>query len=68
MTESEQMAEVAQGVADRYGRFDLLVNNAGIITPVPHDDLDSLTDEWIDSIFQTNWRGTFPASVRSKNC
>ncbi|WP_394992841.1 SDR family NAD(P)-dependent oxidoreductase, partial [Emticicia sp.] len=36
-----------------------LVNNAKITTPVPHHDLDALTDEWIDKIMQTNFRGSF---------
>ena len=64
VTESEQMKAVARKIEEKYGRLDLLVNNAGITTPVPHDDLDSLTDEWIDRIFQTNWRGAF-ASIRA---
>jgi 3-oxoacyl-[acyl-carrier protein] reductase len=64
VTESEQMAEVAREIGEKYGRLDLLVNNAGVTTPVPHDDLDGLTDEWIDRIFQTNWRGAF-ASIRA---
>jgi 3-oxoacyl-[acyl-carrier protein] reductase len=64
VTESEQMRAVAVGIEEKYGRLDLLVNNAGITTPVPHDDLDGLTDEWIDRIFQTNWRGAF-ASIRA---
>ncbi len=64
VTDSAALTELATKVADRYGRLDLLVNNAGITTPVPHDDLISLSDEWIDRIFQTNWRGAF-ASVRA---
>jgi len=31
---------------------------------VPHDDLDALTDDVIDEIFATNWRGPF-ATVRA---
>lgn len=64
VTGSAAVAELAARVADRYGRLDLLVNNAGITTPVDHDDLDGLSDQWIDRIFQTNWRGAF-ASVRA---
>ena len=44
--------------------MDLLVNCAGITTPVDHDDLEGLTDEWIDRIFQVNFRGAF-AMVRA---
>jgi len=64
VTDSKALTQMAQQVADRYGRLDLLVNNAGITRPVPHDDLDGLDDEWIDRIFQTNVRGAF-ACVRA---
>jgi 3-oxoacyl-[acyl-carrier protein] reductase len=57
------LARLAEQITDRYGTVDLLVNNAGITRPVPHDDLDGLDDELIDSIFRTNWRGAF-ASIR----
>ncbi|MEZ0538106.1 SDR family NAD(P)-dependent oxidoreductase [Fibrella arboris] len=60
----ERVAALGTYLADTYGQLDTLVNNAGITTPVPHDDLDSLTDEWIDRIFQTNWRGAF-AMIRA---
>ena len=40
VTDSAQMRGVAKEIEERYGRLDLLVNNAGITTPVPHDDLD----------------------------
>lgn len=64
VTDSESLRELADFVARRYGRLDVLVNNAGITTPVAHEDLDGLTDEWIDQIFRTNWRGTF-AMIRA---
>lgn len=41
------------------GRADILVNTAGITKPVPHADLDTLSDELIDQIFVNNWRGVF---------
>jgi 3-oxoacyl-[acyl-carrier protein] reductase len=44
--------------------LDLVVNNAGITTPVPHHNLHDLSDDWIDRIFATNWRGAF-ATVRA---
>jgi 3-oxoacyl-[acyl-carrier protein] reductase len=48
-------------VAERFGRLDILVNTAGFTTPVPHADLEGLTDELIDRMFQVNWRGQFAA-------
>lgn len=41
------------------GRLDVLVNNAGVTTPVPHADLEGLSDEWIDTILRVNVRGPF---------
>lgn len=55
---------LADRIAEEYGSLDLLVNCAGITTPVAHNDLDGLTDEWIDRIFRVNWRGAF-AMVRA---
>ncbi|HLL94729.1 MAG TPA: SDR family oxidoreductase [Spirosoma sp.] len=64
VTDSGQLTEMAAVVAERYGRLDILVNNAGITTPVPHSDLDALTDDWIDRIMQVNFRGAF-ATIRA---
>ena len=47
------------------GGIDILVNSAGVTKPVPHHDLDALTDELIDQIFVNNWRGVFRRSVPS---
>jgi 3-oxoacyl-[acyl-carrier protein] reductase len=44
-----------------HGRLDILVNSAGFTQPVAHHDLDALTDELIDQVFQINWRGQFAA-------
>jgi 3-oxoacyl-[acyl-carrier protein] reductase len=64
ITNSEELAGLAAQLQEKYGKIDVLVNNAGVTTPVAHDDLDGLTDEWIDRIFQINWRGSF-ACVRT---
>lgn len=63
-TDSAAMLALAEQVKADFGRIDLLVNNAGVTTPVPHDDLHGLTDDWIDRIFATNWRGAF-ATIRA---
>lgn len=62
--DSASCNHLADEVKQHFGGVDLLVNCAGITTPVPHADLDSLTDEWIDKIFQVNWRGAF-AMIRA---
>lgn len=62
--DSATLNELAKMVSAHYGKLDILVNNAGVTQPVPHEDLDSLTDALFDSIFQTNVRGAF-AAVRA---
>lgn len=62
--DTERQSELAQAIDSRYGKLDILVNNAGITKPVPHDDLEALTDELIDEIFRVNVRGAL-ASIRA---
>ncbi len=62
--DSAAQAQLAAIIDEKYGRLDLLVNNAGITRAVPHDDLAGLEDDLIDSIFRVNWRGAF-ASIRA---
>lgn len=62
--DSAALAGLARLVEDRFGRLDLLVNNAGVTQPVAHADLDALDDELIDRIFRVNWRGAF-ACIRA---
>ena len=62
--DAEAQVDLANLVTEHYGMLDLLVNNAGITRPVPHDDLDDLDDQLIDDIFRVNWRGAY-ASVRA---
>lgn len=64
MLETPVIREVAATVEREYGRCDVLVNCAGFTRPVPHHDLESLTDELIDSVFQANFRGPF-ATIRA---
>lgn len=62
--DSSTIAAFHEAVLARFGRIDILVNTAGVTKPVPHADLDALTDDLIDAIFVNNWRGVF-STVRA---
>ena len=62
--DSASLATLAGDIEARHGRLDVLINLAGYTQFVPHDDLDALTDEIIDTVFRVNWRCTF-ATIRA---
>lgn len=64
LTDSSSIASFRDTVMAEMGRADILVNSAGTTTPVPHANLDDLTDEIIDQVFASNWRGVF-ATIRA---
>jgi len=59
--DTASLLDLRDALEARYGRLDILVNAAGFTKPVPHADLEALTDELIDRMFQVNWRGQFAA-------
>src|SRR5579864_9395183 len=54
--ESMVKAMVAD-TAKRFGRLDVLVNNAGTTHFIPHSDLDALTEEVWNEILSVNLKG-----------
>ncbi|HEY1379046.1 MAG TPA: SDR family NAD(P)-dependent oxidoreductase, partial [Gemmataceae bacterium] len=56
ITEPAQVEELVRAVLDRWGRLDVLVNNAGVGLNRPA--LDTTLDEW-DHVLRTNLTGTF---------
>ena len=56
VTDKASIAAMVKGVTDKYGRVDVLVNNAGIV-----DDamLRKMTDEQFDRVIDINLKGTY---------
>ncbi len=54
-----QVREMVRQVSARFARLDILVNNAGVTHWIPLADLESLTDEIWDEIFDINLKGAF---------
>jgi 3-oxoacyl-[acyl-carrier protein] reductase len=64
LEDSSTMRKAADEVRAAYGRCDILVNSAGFTKPVPHANLDAMTDELMDSVLIANVRGPF-AMIRA---
>ena len=59
ISDKEQGQRLLDETVARFGRLDLLVNNAGWTTVVPHGNLDALTDEIFMKTFEVNVFGTW---------
>ena len=59
ISDKEQCQRLLDETVAKFGRLDLLVNNAGWTTLVPHGDLDVLTDEIFMKTFEVNVFGTW---------
>lgn len=58
--EDPQMpGDVVAATVERFGRFDVLVNNAAWNVGIPFRDLDALTPDVWDRIYDTNVRGPY---------
>jgi ketoreductase RED2 len=59
ISDAEQCRHLLDATIERFGHLDLLVNNAGWTTVVPHHDLDALTDEIFTKTIEVNVMGTW---------
>lgn len=60
VTNTGQVDSVINEVAERYGRLDILANNAGVAQPIA-DCIDT-TDEVFERVFAVNVKGVFACS------
>jgi ketoreductase RED2 len=59
ISDQGQGHELIARTVDRFGRLDVLINNAGWTTRVPHGDLDALSDDIFRKTFDVNVFGTW---------
>jgi ketoreductase RED2 len=63
VADPEQVGGLLDHVADRHGRLDLLINNAGTTKVIPHGELDAATPEVWRRILDVNLIGTWLVTV-----
>lgn len=59
ISDQEQSKQLLDATMERFGQLDILINNAGWTTVVPHHKLDDLTDEIFAKTFDVNVYGTW---------
>jgi 3-oxoacyl-[acyl-carrier protein] reductase len=59
VADENEVRRMVGEIEARWGRLDVLVNNAGWSRVTPHADLDALTDDIWDRTLDTNLRGAF---------
>ena len=59
ISDQEQGRALLDATVDRFGKLDILINNAGWTTVVPHTDLEGLTDDILARTFDVNLFGTW---------
>jgi ketoreductase RED2 len=62
ISDEDQGQRLVQAALDRWGRLDVLVNNAGTTEVIPHADLDAAGLEVWQRIFEVNVFGTWLVS------
>jgi ketoreductase RED2 len=59
VADEAQCKRLVAATVERYGRLDILINNAGTTKVIAHADLDGVTDEVFRTILDTNLLGTW---------
>lgn len=63
IADNDQVARLVDGVIERHGRLDVLVNNAGTTEVIPHADLAAATPAVWRRILDVNVVGTWQVTV-----
>jgi NAD(P)-dependent dehydrogenase (short-subunit alcohol dehydrogenase family) len=64
ITDTASLQRLRDGLSAQCGgKLNGLINASGFTKPIPHDDLDGLTDDFIDEMLRVNWRAQF-ATIR----
>jgi ketoreductase RED2 len=63
ISKAEECEGLIRDVLERYGRLDVLVNNAGTTKVIPHHDLEAASVDVWREIFEVNVFGTWQLSV-----
>jgi len=64
ITDTKSLKEAADRVLIEAKRCDILINSAGINSPIKSKNLEELTDQIFDNIIKTNLRGVY-ATIRT---
>jgi ketoreductase RED2 len=59
VSDEAQCHALVAATVERFGRLDVVVNNAGTTKLIPHHDLDAVTDEIFQRILSVNVMGTW---------
>lgn len=59
VSDAADCARLITETVERFGRLDVLVNNAGVTKVIAHHDLEGASDEVFRQIFEVNVIGTF---------
>lgn len=59
ISDTPAVQEMMSQIEESHGALEILVNNAGCTVPVPHQQLDEMTEERWDRILDVNLKGTF---------
>jgi ketoreductase RED2 len=63
IAEAADATRIVAETVDRFGRLDVLVNNAGTTVRIPHDDFEGASPEVFRRLFDVNVIGTWQVTV-----